>query len=224
MKKNLIMLILCFLAVAVKAQSTGDHIALPRTLVMPDGSVVPTQRMDSIKKVFGGRDVTISFSEDGKAYAHPAQTKTERLESETKLNLHLNQPAPKFAFKDMSGKLYSLDDLKGKTVVLNFWFTSCGGCIMEMPDLNKLKRNFARKNVIFLAVTYDDEVKINKFLTKHQFDYTIIPNARKMCTDYNVYGYPTSMVIDRNGIIKYINCSIDSDIQNELTKSINAVI
>ncbi len=95
---------------------------------------------------------------------------------------------------------------------------------MEMPDLNKLKRNFARKNVIFLAVTYDDEVKINKFLTKHQFDYTIIPNARKMCTDYNVYGYPTSMVIDRNGIIKYINCSIDSDIQNELTKSINAVI
>ena len=223
MKKSLAIFALCFLTIAVKAQLKGQTITLPPTLIMPDGSIVPTQSQDSIKKVFGGRDLVISLQADG-AHVHPAQTKAERSASEVKLNSLLEKPAPDFAFKAMDGKSYSLADLKGKTVVLNFWFTACGGCVMEMPDLNALKQSYAGKDVVFLAFTFDDDAKVNAFLNKSRFDYTIIPNARKASNDYNIYGYPTSLVIDRNGVVKYINCSIDDNIKSELTKAIDAVI
>ena len=223
MKKSLVMLALCFFTIAVKAQSNAVNFTLPPTLIMPDGSVVPSKSLDSIKKVLGGREVGISIQDDGKGYVHPVRNKTEELESETKLNSHLDKPAPEFAFKDLAGKLYSLTDLKGKVVVLNFWFTQCGGCIMEMPDLNELKQNYNSKDVVFLGITFDDNSKINTFLTKHKFDYTILPDAKKACLDYDIYGYPTSVVIDRSGVIKFINCSIDGDIRSRLTKAIDEV-
>lgn len=220
MKTTLVILALCFLTIAVKAQSKQIEYKLPATVVMPDGSIVPSSSMDSIKKVFGGRDAAISVHDDGTAYVHPAPSKSEMAASEAKLNSHLDQPAPDFSFKGMDGKTYSSADLKGKTVVLNFWFTACGGCVMEMPDLNELKKNYAGKDVVFLAVTFDDNTKVESFLAKTKFDYTIIPNAKKMCNDYNIYGYPTSMVINAEGIVKFINCSIDTDIKTDLAKAI----
>lgn len=223
MKKSLAIITICFLTITVKAQSNTGSFKIPPmppTMIMPDSSVVPTQSQDSVRKVFGGRELTFSFIED-KLYVHPAATKAERLESETKLNSLLNKPAPAFAFKDINGKLYSLPDLKGKIVVLNFWYTQCGGCIMEMPDLNGLKQSYSDKNVVFLAITFDDSNKINAFLTKNKFDYTIIPNAKKVCTDYKLFGYPTSVVIDQNGIVKFVNCSIDANIKSDLSKAID---
>jgi len=217
------MLALCFFAIAVKAQSNTVNFTLPPTLIMPDGSVVPNKSMDSIKRVFGGRELAISIHDDGKVYVHPVMNKAEELESETKLNSRLNKAAPEFAFTGLDGKLYSLSDLKGKIVVLNFWFTQCGGCIAEMADLNELKQNYNGKDVVFLGITFDDKSKINTFLAKHKFDYTILPNARKACLDYYIYDYPTSIVIDRNGIVKYINNSIGANIKSELTKAIDEV-
>ena len=104
MKKSLIMLIFCFCAVAAKAQLTKGNFTLPATVIMPDGSVVPTKSMDSIKKVFGGRDVSFSFLDDGTVHIHPVKNKTEQLESATNLAAHLNKPAPQFVFKDINGK------------------------------------------------------------------------------------------------------------------------
>jgi peroxiredoxin len=223
MKKSLTILALCFLAITVKAQLNGGNFTLPKTLVMPDGSVVPSNNLDSIKKVFGGREVAISIHDDGVGYAHPVNNQVEQSAAETKLNAHLNKPAAEFAFKAINGKLYSLSDLKGKVVVLNFWYTQCGGCIAEMPDLNELKKSYNAKDVVFLAITFDDNAKIGIFLTKHQFDYTIIPNAKKMCNDYDIHEYPVSVVIDRNGVSKYINSGIGGNIKSELAKAIDEV-
>ena len=223
MKKSLTILTFCFLTLTLKAQMSGGVFKIPPTLIMPDGSVVPRKSMDSIRKVFGGREITFSILGDGTVHVHPANNKTEEIEAGAKLNSHLDKPAPEFAFKDLNGKLYSLADLKGKIVVLNFWFTQCGGCINEMPDLNALKHNYPGKDVVFLAITHDDNAKVNTFLTKHKFAYTILPNAKQACADYDIPDYPTSIVIDRSGIVRYINNGIGSNIKSELTKAIEGV-
>ena len=226
MKKLLTILTLCFFSIAVKAQTSGKPVEapqIPATLIMPDGSIVPSKSLDSIKKVFGGRDIMLSFLDDG-VHVHPQKNKAEQLESEQGLNSHLNKTAPEFALKDINGRSYSMADLKGKVVVLNFWFTNCGGCIMEMPDLNVLKKSYTGKDVVFLAITFDDNVKVNTFLAKNKFDYTIIPNADKLCKDYGIYGYPTSIVIDKTGIVRFIDCSLNEHIKSDLTKSINELI
>ena len=46
------------------------------------------------------------------------------------------------SFEDINGKNYNLNSLKGKIIVLNFWFIQCKPCVEEFPDLNKLKKEF----------------------------------------------------------------------------------
>src|SRR6185437_10738112 len=58
-------------------------------------------------------------------------------------------PLPDFSFKDINGNAISLQKLKGKPIVINFWFTACVPCIEEMPALNELKDKFKNSDVVF---------------------------------------------------------------------------
>ena len=220
MKQIILLLALYFVAGTSYGQNPANNITLPDTLIMPDGAHVPTRSLDSVKKANGWDDIQISLLDDG-AHLHPMKSKPEQLESEKHLQNHLNRPAPDFVVRDIYGKQHSLSSLRGKTVVLNFWFTHCGGCITEMPDLNELNKAYSGKDVVFLAISFDEAVKIKAFLPNHPFDYIIVPDARQVCTDYDIYGYPTSVVIDRNGIITFIECSVNSDIKTRLAKAID---
>jgi peroxiredoxin len=225
MKKIFLLLSLVFLAIFLKAQTDSSELRIPKipaTLIMPDGSVVPTKSLDSIQKARGWEEVSLSFQDDG-VHIHPLKSKAEQMEDEKKLNGLINKPAPEFSLQDITGKQYSLASLRGKIVVLNFWFTQCGGCLAEMSELNKLKQDYEGKDVVFLALTFDDAAKIKAFLAKKKFEYSILPTAKKTCMDYGIYGYPTSMVIDREGIVKFVNCSLDRDIKSQLVRAIDEI-
>jgi peroxiredoxin len=105
-----------------------------------------------------------------------------------------------FTAKGLDGKTYDLAALKGKAVVLNFWFIGCPPCRQEIPSLNTLVKEFAKKDVVFLALALDDEKDLKEFLKKSPFTYTIVPKASEVSQKYGVEGYPTHIVIDRNGM------------------------
>ncbi|MCB9309709.1 MAG: TlpA family protein disulfide reductase [Lewinellaceae bacterium] len=90
----------------------------------------------------------------------------------------VNKPAPDFEVKDINGTVYKLSQLKDKTIVLNFWFTSCKPCIAEIPVLNELVDE--NKDVVFLALAADKEDRIQSFLKKHSFHYNIVADALKI--------------------------------------------
>lgn len=117
----------------------------------------------------------------------------------------LNKPATLFSVMDVDGKNWDLEQLKGKVVVLNFWFIGCAPCQKEMPHLNKFVKKYQDKDVVFLAfeVNNNDPQKV-KALTKDSFDYIQIPNHRKdVAAKYQIQTYPTSYVIDKKGKIRY---------------------
>ncbi|RYZ26368.1 MAG: TlpA family protein disulfide reductase, partial [Chitinophagaceae bacterium] len=58
----------------------------------------------------------------------------EQATNKSKLNTMLNKAAPDFTLRDLKGKKWRLSALKGKTVVLNFWFATCPPCIQEIPE------------------------------------------------------------------------------------------
>ncbi len=109
--------------------------------------------------------------------------------------------APDFTFTDLSGVTQRLSDLRGKVVVLNFWFIDCPPCIAEMPALNNLVSRNAGENVVFLGLALDQAAALRSFVTKRQFDYRIVPDTRGVWTDYGVRAAPTHIVIDANGQI-----------------------
>ncbi|MBL7559031.1 TlpA family protein disulfide reductase [Olleya sp. YSTF-M6] len=129
-----------------------------------------------------------------------------------------------FITTDLNGNTFKLSDLKGQVVVLNFWFTKCGPCISEMPELNNLTENFKNKKVKFLAITFNSKEIVKQFLKDTAFDYTITPNANDVITMYGVQSYPTSIVIDKNGNIVTKEVGYRTNIKSVLTKAIDAAL
>ena len=108
-----------------------------------------------------------------------------------------------FSATDISGNNYSLDELKGKVIVINFWFVECKPCVMEMPELNKLVEKYKNKEVIFLGFANNDQPKIEKFLKTKSFNYNIIANNSELVKLYNVVSFPTHIIIDKNSKVAF---------------------
>ncbi len=108
-------------------------------------------------------------------------------------------PANAFSVTSLDGKKLDLVALKGRVVVLNFWFIGCGPCRAEMPGLNQLVKEFNGKDVVFVAFASDEEKELRDFLKNRPFDYQIIPQASDVETNYQVSVWPTHIIIDREG-------------------------
>jgi thiol-disulfide isomerase/thioredoxin len=108
-----------------------------------------------------------------------------------------------FSVSDMEGDMYKLDELRGKVVVLNFWFIQCKPCVMEMPELNKLAEKYQEEEVVFLAFARDGKEDLAKFLQKTAFGYKIIPDSHELSEKFGVFAYPTHVIIDKAGRISY---------------------
>jgi len=112
-----------------------------------------------------------------------------------------SQAAP-FNVTSLDGKPLNLAALRGKIVVLNFWFIGCAPCRVEMPGLNELVKEFKDKDVVFIAFASDAENELREFLKQSRFEYQIAPNSYEIMKLYNVWSYPTHIIIDRNGLIE----------------------
>lgn len=138
---------------------------------------------------------------------------------ETGIKSWIGQQAPNFTAKDMTGREVSLSKLKGKVVVLNFWFTRCHACALEMPELNQTVQNFKNENVAFLALNFDQRDETQWFLdNKTRFDYRIIPEAQDIFDQYNIKPCPVSLVIDTDGTIVFAELGYEAHEQQSYKK------
>ncbi len=111
--------------------------------------------------------------------------------------------APDFDVKSMDGEQLNLSKLKGKVVVLNFWFIGCAPCITEMPALNRLVDEYKGKDVVFVAFGRDLPDHIKAFLKKKEFKFKVVPSDFDFANRYCIIaGWPTTMVIDKNGVVR----------------------
>ncbi len=128
-------------------------------------------------------------SEDGAGQSEP---RTRSVETEA-------TPAPVFNVTSLDGEALESRSLRGKVVVLNFWFIGCAPCRVEIPSLNKLVDEFDQRDVVFIAFARDSEAPLRSFLEESPFKYKIIPVAHETISKFNVSSYPTHIIIDQNG-------------------------
>jgi peroxiredoxin len=108
--------------------------------------------------------------------------------------------------RNLKNKEVQLSDFnpnKGKIVVINFWFIACKPCNMEMPELNKLVEKYKGSDVEFLAIALDDPSQLKSFLKKTDFDYQVLSISDKDVAPLNITGYPTHLILNRDGKIVY---------------------
>jgi thiol-disulfide isomerase/thioredoxin len=125
---------------------------------------------------------------------------------------------------DMYGKSWNLKDLKGKIVVLNFWFINCPPCRAEIPHLNKIVEKYkSESDIVFLAVALDDKSEIESFLKQIPFQYTIIDRGGWLAQGYGIKSFPTNVVLDREGIVRFHATGYSTTLPYWIEKSIEEI-
>ena len=113
------------------------------------------------------------------------------------------QKFPDVSFVDLAGQNHTIKTCSGNTTVINFWFIKCSACNEEMPRLNEIKTAYnGRSNIQFFAIAFDPIAALKNFELKKNFDYTLCympENDMEQIVGINEY--PTTFVIDKNGII-----------------------
>jgi cytochrome oxidase Cu insertion factor (SCO1/SenC/PrrC family) len=135
--------------------------------------------------------------------------------------------APAFTLENANGEKVTLESFKGKVVYLDFWFAACGPCHALFKTTKPVKEHFRNnKDVVFLCVSIDSKEVWEAALKKYDIDgYHAFTEGKggnhPVITDYRVYGYPTTCLIDRSGKIINPSPSIDPE---ELKLQIEAAL
>ena len=130
-----------------------------------------------------------------------------------------------FNTSDINGKKVNMKDMKGKVVVLNFWFINCPHCRAEIPELNKLVDSFKTNDkVVFIAVALDDKQSLENFLEQSPFQYTIIDNGRFIANRYSINLYPTHVILDTEGKVYFHTSGLSGSTVYWLKKSIDELL
>jgi len=110
--------------------------------------------------------------------------------------------APGFSFA-LDGKPMHISDLRGKVVVLNFWFSSCQPCIEEAPALNRLQAEISPQGGMVLGVDVNDsDADYRRFLQDHGVNFpTFLEPDDKIHLAYGSTVFPETYIIDREGKI-----------------------
>lgn len=107
----------------------------------------------------------------------------------------------------MDGKVHTLDEYKGKTVVINFWATWCVYCVKEMPALQEQWEKWRDQDVVILGInTGEDEMTVQNFVRQTGVDFPILYDSKNEAVQrYGVVPMPTTFFIDKHGKIALIH-------------------
>lgn len=127
-------------------------------------------------------------------------------------------------FLTTNGDSIQIGGKQTKPTLINLWFVECGGCVAEIPALNKLREKYADK-VNFIAITFDDEKKVMSFLKRKEFNFKHITNAEKFIEYIGTKPYPENIFINRDGFIQNIEGGLSNNEDLDLvTKYFDSII
>jgi peroxiredoxin len=119
----------------------------------------------------------------------------------------LGNQAPDFTLSSYHGDAVSLTDLVGKVILLTFWFPECSACQSELPRLQKLWNDYHNSGLEIIAIeATGNRGAALSFIKNNGLTYYFLENGKSseeiVISKYNVHRYPTTLILDREGIIR----------------------
>ena len=118
--------------------------------------------------------------------------------------------APDFALKDTTGKVVRLSEYRGRVVLLDFWATTCAGCIQEIPMFIEVAKTYEDRGLATIGVSEDiayadlknaDEAwdRVRPFVRDRQVPYTVLMGDSRVTADYAIKALPLTYLVDAKG-------------------------
>jgi peroxiredoxin len=141
----------------------------------------------------------------------------------------VNKKAPDFTLSGLDGKAVSLNEFKGRVVFLDFWASWCAPCKKEMPELNKLAEKFNDADMAVVAVSVDKKKEhagafmstipgvSRRFVALHDPEASVV-------SAYMAQAMPTSFIIDRAGVIRFVHFGYRESDPADWVKEIDSLL
>ena len=139
--------------------------------------------------------------------------------------IKVRESAPDFTLLDLAGQPVSLSSFQGKKAVLiDFWATWCGPCRAAMPDLQELSDKFKDHGLEVVTIDEGESVaQVRHFMERKKYSLQVLLDHDGVVGDkYGVRGIPTSVLIDKNGIVQSIAIG-NSWNEEELNKRVERI-
>ena len=178
-----------------------------------------------------GLSIKVPLTEKAKKYAIPQKqipeadillemyrekrSQTLKLSAQKEEHLKIGDKFPQFQSIDIEGKSWCTADVEGKVMVLNCWFTGCGPCRAEMPELSSWKEEMP--DVMFFSSTYESPQTARPVLEKTGFNWIALVNDTQFKEYIGTNGYPMTVIIDKQGHITQVEYGT-SPVQREKIK------
>ena len=136
--------------------------------------------------------------------------------------LSLAKMAPAFTVTALDGRKFTLDEMGGKVVLIDFWATWCGPCNRELPHLKKIAKEFADEPFVMISVSWDsDEAKWKDFIAKNDMNWVQYRDTNHaLSTSFGINAIPHYFTIDTDGALTAEMLGSDSDVEGKLKKLI----
>ena len=133
--------------------------------------------------------------------------------------------APDWTLYDANGKKVSLSQLKGKVVVLDFYFIGCAGCMASIKPLNAIYEKYKNKELIIASLTERDSKKaVLDFEKRYKINYTGYINAADAVKSYHVTAFPTFYFIDKEGKIANLFVGYNDDFEEKVSSVVDNLL
>lgn len=135
-------------------------------------------------------------------------------------------PAPDFTLKSSSGKNIKLSELRGQVVMINFWASWCAPCRQEMPLLEQLYKKYQPMGFTLLGINVEDDPNAaTKWLKGKELSFPILFDSQSEASElYNVSAMPTTLIIDRDGNMRYYHRGYVPGTEDEYQQQIRALL
>lgn len=140
----------------------------------------------------------------------------------------LNRLSPDWQTTDLDGHQRSLSDYRGKVLVLDFWYRGCSWCMRAKPDMKQLVDDFAGQDVAIVGVNSDPNLDDARFVIDHlQLNYPTLKNGEgknRLQAKYQSYSAPIFIVIDQQGVVRYIQTGYVPTLRKDLGEKIRELL
>jgi peroxiredoxin len=199
------------------ATSADDAAAGGRALAAARADVLESARTAMRSDLFRGHFDRLVAGHDA-ALARNLARVTENAE-------RIGRPAPDWALLDLDGAPLRLTDLRGRVVVLDFWYRNCGWCIRAADQVEALAARFANHPVTVLGMNVDRELAdARAAVDRLGMTYRSVRADRSLAAAYGAAAYPTFAVVDRRGVLRHVRSGYETSLADELGAIVEALL
>jgi thiol-disulfide isomerase/thioredoxin len=136
----------------------------------------------------------------------------------------IGHPAPAWEVKDLDGRTHTLEQYRGKVLVLDFWYRGCGWCMRAMPQVKRIAAHYRGRPVAVFGMNNDQNEDDARFVAREMpIDYPVL-RSQELPSKYGVRGFPTLIIIDPQGKVADVHIGYSPHLYEEVTAAVDRLL